>query len=95
VKMILSLVNAARLDGLRHELAAAGAPGYSILPVAEGSGRTGVHAGDRVHPGALAAVFIVEEDERAVELLNRLARWRDAAGDELTRFFLLPVERQA
>ena len=95
MKMILSMVNAARLDALRHELAAAGAPGYSVLPVAEGSGRTGVHAGDRVHPGALAAVLVVDEDARAAELLQRLARWRDAAGDEITRFFLLPVERQA
>jgi hypothetical protein len=95
MKMILSLVNAARLDALRHELIAAGAPGYSVLPVAEGSGKTGIHAGDRVHPGALAAVFIVEEDGRAAELFGRLARWRDAAGDDVTRFFLLPVERQA
>ena len=95
MKMILALVNAARLDALRRELAAAAAPGYSIVPVAEGSGRTGVHAGDRIHPGALAAVFVVDEDARASALLERLARWRDGAGDDVTRFFLLPVERQA
>ncbi len=95
MKMILSLVNAARLDAFRAELAAAKAPGYSVVPVAEGSGRSGVHTGDRVHPGALAAVFVVETDERAETLFERLAAWRDGAGDESTRFFLLPVERQA
>lgn len=95
MKMILCLVNAARLDALRGELAEAGASGYSVIPVAEGSGRSGVHAGDRVHPGALAAVFVVEEEDRAAALFARLAGWRDAASDDLTRFFLLPVERQA
>jgi hypothetical protein len=54
-----------------------------------------VHAGDRVHPGALAAVFVVEEDARAAALFARLTAWRDAASDDLTRFFMLPVERQA
>jgi hypothetical protein len=93
--MILSLVNAARLDAFRQELTAAKAPGYSVVPVAEGSGRSGVHAGDRVHPGALAAVFVVESDDRADALFDRFAAWRDGAGDDLTRFFLLPVERQA
>lgn len=95
MKMILALVNAARLDALRLELVAASAPGYSIVAVAEGSGRTGVHTGDRVHPGALAAVFVVDEEPRATALLERLARWRDASGDDITRFFLLPVEQQA
>ncbi|HEU4334137.1 MAG TPA: hypothetical protein VFT32_06535 [Candidatus Eisenbacteria bacterium] len=95
MKMILCLVNAARLDALRGELAAAEASGYSVIPVAEGSGRSGVHAGDRVHPGALAAVFVVEEDARAAALFARLTAWRDAASDDLTRFFILPVERQA
>jgi len=95
MKMILALVNAARLDALRHELVSAGAPGYSVIPVAEGSGRSGVHAGDRVHPGALAAVFIVDEEAKATQLLDRLARWRDDSGDDITKFFLLPVERQA
>jgi hypothetical protein len=93
--MILTLVNAARLDALRNELTAAKAAGYSVLPVAEGSGRSGIHAGDRVHPGALAAVFVVEEDALADALFTRLAAWRDATGDDSTRLFLLPVERQA
>ena len=33
----------------------------TVIPVAEGGGRTGVHSGDRVHPGALAIVMVVEE----------------------------------
>lgn len=95
MKMILAMANAARIDALRDELKAAAVSGYSVLPVAEGSGRSGVHAGDRIHPGALAAAFVVESDERAVALFDRLVGWRDDAGDEVTRFFLLPVERQA
>jgi nitrogen regulatory protein PII len=95
VKMILSLVNASRLDAFREALHAGGAPGYSVVAVVEGSGKSGVHTGDRIHPGALAAVFVVEEDARAAALFDRLVAWRDGSSDELTRFFLLPVERQA
>ena len=93
--MILAMANAARMDALRDELKAAAVSGYTILPVAEGGGRSGVHTGDRVHPGALSAAFVVEPDDRAAALFERLIRWRDAAGDDITRFFLLPVERQA
>jgi len=95
VKMILGIADAARVDALRRGLKQAGAPGYTELPVVEGAGRTGVHAGDRVHPGALMMVFTIVEDEAATPLFEALVRQRDAAGDRVTRFFVLPVERQA
>jgi hypothetical protein len=94
MKMLLIVADAARLDSVRRTLEEDGAPGYTELPVIEGSGRTGVHAGDRVHPGALVALFTIVEDEASSLLFDSFVARRDAEGDRITRCFLLPVERQ-
>jgi hypothetical protein len=94
MKMLLGVVDAARMEPLRRALREAGVPGYTELPVIEGAGRTGVHAGDRVHPGALAVMFTIVDDAVALPLFETLVKQRDAASDRVTRFFLLPVERQ-
>lgn len=95
MKMILMMADAGRWPAIREEIRSLGAPGYSAIPVLEGAGRTGVHAGDRIHPGGLVAVFIVEPDEPATQLFEALARRRDAAQDRVSRLYLLPVEREA
>jgi nitrogen regulatory protein PII len=94
MKMTMMYADAARLPAVREDLAALGAPGYSVIPVVEGSGRTGSHSGDRVHPGALALVMVVAEDAAADHLFDELVRRRDARGDGISRLFLVPVERQ-
>jgi len=95
MKMILIIADAARLEGCRNVLSEMGAPGYTALPVIEGAGRTGLRTGDRVHPGGLAAVLVIDEDAPADRIFEALAQRRDASGDRVTRIFLLPVERQA
>jgi len=95
MKMILMMADAVRLDAIRHDLRELRASGYTALPVIEGAGRTGLHAGDRAHPGALVAVMVVEPGDRVNTLFDELVRRRDAAGDQVTRLFLVPVERQA
>lgn len=93
--MIVMVADIGRIDAIRTDLRALDAPGYTALPVVEGAGRTGLHTGDRVHPGGLITVLVVEEDARAVTLFDELVRRRDAAADTVTRLFLVPVERQA
>ena len=95
MKMILMMADAARLDAIRHDLRELRASGHTALPVIEGADRTGLHAGDRAHPGALVAVMVVEPGDRVNTLFDELVRRRDAAGDQVTRLFLVPVERQA
>ena len=95
MKMILLLADSERWPAIRDDLHAAGASGYSAMPVLEGAGRTGTHAGDRVHPGALVAVFVIESDETAARLFEGLVKRRDETRDRVSRFFLIPVERQA
>jgi nitrogen regulatory protein PII len=93
--MLMVMADTVRLDLLRDKLVELGAPGYTVLPVIEGAGRTGVHSGDRVHPGALAMVLVVAEDELAGGLFEGLKRCRDECGDTVTRIFVLPVESKA
>lgn len=95
MKLILILADAARFDAIRADLAQLRASGYSALPVIEGAGRTGIHAGDRVHPGGVVALIVVEPEKTAAALFEELVRRRDAASDKVTRFFVLPVDRQA
>lgn len=95
MKLLWIVADAARLQEFRTALVALGAPGYTALPVLEGAGRTGLHTGDRVHPGALASLIVVAESADADRLFDQLRARRDASGDSVTRLFLLPVERQA
>jgi nitrogen regulatory protein PII len=95
MKMVLAIVDARRAEAVRRDLMELGAPGYTDLAVAEGAGRTGVHRGDRVHPGAVELLFAMVDDASAGAIFEGLVRRRDAARDEISRFFLLPVERQA
>jgi nitrogen regulatory protein PII len=95
MKMLLMMADAARLGSVKSDLEELGAPGWTIMPVSEGAGRTGIHAGDRVHPGALALVIAVDTDARADALFDGMAVRRRRDGDEMSRLFLLPVERQA
>jgi hypothetical protein len=95
VKMLLMMADATRIGEVRRDLAALGAPGYTVLAVAEGGGSTGIHTGDRVHPGALAMVMVVDDDAGADRLFDAMVRRRTEHGDPVSRFFLMPVERQA
>ena len=95
MKMLLMMADAARLDTVKADLAELGAPGYTVIPVAEGGGRTGVHSGDRVHPGALAMVMVIAEDAAAARLFDEMVERRARRADDVSRLFLMPVERQA
>ncbi len=95
MKMILIMADEGRLDELRSDLRELDASGYSVLPMLEGSGATGVHAGDRVHPGSLVMVLVVAPEGSARTLFESLARRRERSGDKITRLFLMPVEDRA
>ena len=95
MKLLWIVADAARLEDVQRTLRDQGAPGWTVAPVLEGTGRTGVHRADRVHPGGLVNVSCVAPDEAATALFEAVVRARDAAGDPVTRLFLLPVERQA
>ena len=95
MKLLWIVADAAHLAAFQRALDLAGAPGWTVSPVIEGAGRTGVRSADRVHPGALVNLLCVAEDSDGARLFDAVVKARDAAGDAVTRLFLLPVERQA
>jgi hypothetical protein len=93
MKLILVVADSAALDRVRADLTTAGAPGYTLFQVVEGSGRSGLHTGTRAHPGGLAALMVVDSDDHAPGLFDELARRRAEIGNEEMHLFMLPVER--
>jgi hypothetical protein len=70
-----------------------GGRGFTILPTSMGRGRTGLKAGDRVHPGASSLLFTVVEDGEAEETLAFLRRIRAAAhAEEVTKIYVAAAE---
>lgn len=57
----------------RHE-------GFTVLPAVVGSGRSGVKAGDRVHPGGSSLIFTVVPESHVPGAIDTLRRARDEAG---------------
>ncbi len=56
----------------RHE-------GFTVLPAVVGSGRSGVKAGDRVHPGGSSLIFTVVPEAEMQASIDTLRRARDEA----------------
>jgi hypothetical protein len=54
--------------------------GFTILPTVFGSGRTGLKAGDRVHPGSSVLLFTVVPDGELEAALAFVREVRDRAG---------------
>lgn len=70
--------------------------GFTVLPALVGSGRSGVKAGDRVHPGGSSLIFTVVDagEQKATLAALRLARDEAGAG-EGTRIWSLDVDELA
>jgi hypothetical protein len=54
--------------------------GFTVLPAVLGAGRSGVKAGDRVHPGGSSVILTVLDSGEAEATLEALRRARDEAG---------------
>jgi hypothetical protein len=67
--------------------------GFTVLPAVVGSGRSGLRAGDRVHPGSSSLVFTVMTEGEEARTLAALRQARDAAGyADRTRMWSFDVE---
>jgi hypothetical protein len=67
--------------------------GFTIVPRVFGRGRTGLRAGDRVHPGGSDLFFTVVADAEASGTLSLLKDVRDRAGaGDVTKIFGLPAQ---
>lgn len=57
-----------------------GSRGFTIVPTVYGAGRSGLKAGDRVHPGASSLLFTVVEDDQLPPTLEFVRAVRDRSG---------------
>ena len=78
---------------MERVLLAAGEDGFTVVPNAWGSGRTGLHMGTRVHPGGTSVLFTVVPDDRTEFVMNLLREARDSVGArEATHIYALAAE---
>ena len=69
---------------------------FTVLPAVLGSGRSGLKAGDRVHPGASNLVFTVVPAAKLDATLAALRRARDESGfSDETRLWAFDVDQVA
>jgi hypothetical protein len=93
VRLLLVVTDSEAVSVFEHGFLAQSERGFTVVPRVFGRGRTGLRAGDRVHPGASSLLFTVVEDDDAGPALAFLKRIRDEAGaGETTKIYSLPVE---
>jgi hypothetical protein len=70
-----------------------GSRGFTVIPKVWGRGRSGLRAGDRVHPGGSSLLFSVVPDDDLPAALAFVKEVRDRArAGETTRIYVAPVE---
>jgi hypothetical protein len=93
VKTVVVVTDTEVVAALERGLLSDGRFGFSILPISSGAGRTGVKAGDRVHPGASSLLFTVVPDAELKAALALIRQVRDQAeAREATRIYVAEVE---
>jgi hypothetical protein len=90
--MLVVVTDSDAMPAFERALIESGDLGFTVVPTVWGRGRSGLHAGDRVHPGGSSLLFLVApqgEVDAAAELLRRV-RDRENVADT-TRMFAVPA----
>jgi hypothetical protein len=90
--MLVVVTDSDAMPAFERALVDSGDVGFTVVPTVSGRGRSGLHAGDRVHPGGSSVLFLVlpdEDGEAAVKVLRKV-RDRENVADT-TRIFSLPA----
>jgi hypothetical protein len=91
--MLVVITDSEAARGFEQAFLEGGERPFTLLPTVLGRGRSGVHAGSRVHPGASSLLFTVVDEAAAAETVRFLHGLRDRLGvGEVTKIFSLPVE---
>jgi nitrogen regulatory protein PII len=96
MRAIVVITDTDAMDELQRAFVEDGTRGFTVLPAASGLGRTGLKAGDRIHPGASSILFSVVRDADLESALDLVRRVRDGAGArEDTKIFVAPIDEVA
>jgi nitrogen regulatory protein PII len=93
MRAVVVITDADAMRDFERAFLEAGSQGFTIIPAVVGRGRSGLKAGDRVHPGGSSLLFSIVPDEAAEDTVAFVKRVRDAAGVERsTKIYLAPVD---
>lgn len=93
MKAVLVITDSAALPVFERGFLTGGDRGFTLFPALLGSGRTGLKAGNRVHPGSSSLLLTVVPDGEIEETLTFVRRLRDEAGAaEATKIYVMPAE---
>jgi hypothetical protein len=93
MKTVVVVTDSEGVAAFERALLRDGGYGFSILPISSGSGRTGIKAGDRVHPGTSSLLFTVVPEADLTGVLALISRVRDQANlRESTKVYVADVE---
>jgi hypothetical protein len=93
MRMLVVVTDPEAVREIERDLLARGHTGFTVVPNAWGSGRSGLHTGDRIHPGGTSVLFTVVPQQEAEGVATLIRNARDRAGAaETTRIFAIPAE---
>jgi hypothetical protein len=94
--MLVVVTDSEAIPAFERALIDSGDLGFTVVPALSGRGRSGLHTGDRVHPGSSSVLFLVLRDEEADAALSTLRRVRDEESVvETTRIFSVPAAERS
>jgi hypothetical protein len=90
--MLVVVTESDALPAFERALLESGDRGFTVVPRVWGRGRSGMHAGDRVHPGGSSLLFLVVPEEDLASTQDLLRRVRDQEGvADRTKMFVVPA----
>lgn len=93
MRAVLLITDSEAMKAFERAFIESGDRGFTIVPTVLGRGKTGLKAGDRVHPGASSLLFTVMPDDELDATLGFLRQVRDAAGvRDHTKMYVAPIE---
>jgi len=96
MKVIVVITDSEAMRAFERAFIESGDRGFTIVPAVLGRGKTGLKAGDRIHPGGSSLLFTVLADPEVDGTLAFLRKVRDAAGvGDQTKLYVAPVDEIA
>jgi hypothetical protein len=93
VKAVVVITDSEAMRAFERAFLESGDRGFTIVPTLVGRGRTGLKAGDRVHPGASSLLFTVIAENEVEGTLAFLRGVRDVAGvRDQTKLYVAPID---
>ncbi len=92
MKAVVVITDSEAMPGFERALVEAGR-GFTTIPTGWGRGRSGLKAGDRIHPGASSLLFTIVAEAELAATAALITGVRDSQGlSDETRVFVTPVD---